>query len=85
VERMEPEVTICRGRKKGKADCNIAVLFILSILFAFTLGLLIGAAISGTILENLAAIIVLAILLGILILVQLIRLICRKEKSYCDK
>ena len=79
---MEPQINItcCEKPRKDNGCCRWLVLAILVTLFAFTLGLIIGAALFGLILLALPAIIVLAIVLFILILIKIIMLICERRK-----
>lgn len=89
VDFMEvQEYTCCCEKKKKcrKISCLGLVAAILSVLFFFVLGLIIGAVVSATILGALAAIIVLAIVLLILLILTLIVLTCkcrnRKHEEY---
>lgn len=75
---MEPQECICFERKDRECCCLGIVVAILAILFSFTIGLLIGAALSIIILLSLPAVIVLAIVLGILLLITLILFFCNK-------
>ncbi len=79
---MEPQINItcCERPRRDNRCCNWLVLAILVTLFAFTLGLIIGAVLFGLILLALPAIIVLAIVLFILILIKIIMLICERRK-----
>ena len=77
---MEPNSeTGCKCKKSNKG-CTILIIGILIALFAFSLGLIIGAVISATVLANLATFIILAVLLFILLVLQIIRVICCKDK-----
>lgn len=77
---MEPQINItCCEKPKRNRCCSLIVLAILFALFTFTLGLLIGAAISSTILSALAAIIVLAVILLILIIIKIIMILCERR------
>ena len=72
----------CEQKKKcRKIGCLGIVAIIIGLLFFFSLGLLIGAAISGTILANLAAIIVLAIVLGVILVLTLILILCKNLRN----
>lgn len=75
---MEPQECVGFEKRERKCCCLEIVVFILAILFSFTIGLLIGAALSIIILLSLPAIIVLAIVLGILLLITLILFFCNK-------
>ena len=69
---MEPQECACydeTNKKCRRFNCLALVAVILSVLFFFVLGLLIGAAIAETILGALAAIIVLAVVLFILLVI----------------
>lgn len=78
---MEPQVTICCNKRENKkCFCRLIVLAILLALFAVTIGIIIGAALSATFLAALAALIVLAIVLGVLTILEIIMLICCKDK-----
>ena len=90
VEYVEPQISItcnednnrrkcrCRG---CRASCGFIVLTILITLFALTLGLIIGAAVSETILGALAALIVLAIVLFILAIIKIIMCVCEGRRE----
>lgn len=79
---MEPQVTICCNRRENKkCFCKLIVLAILIALFTTTIGIIIGAALSGVFLAALAALIVLAIILGVLTILQIIMLLCCREKK----
>ncbi len=79
---MESQVTICCNRREGKeCFCKLLVLMILLTLFAITLGIIIGAALSTVFLRAIAALIVLAIVLGVLSILEAIRIICCMEKN----
>lgn len=82
---MEPQINITCHRPKDECCnrgrfCKILVLAILITLFAFTLGLILGAIFAETIFAALAAIIVLAIILLILILIKIIMLLCERRR-----
>ena len=83
---MEPQETIyCFDNKERKCqekkNCLGIVAVILLVAFAFTIGLLIGAALALVILLSLPAIIVLAIILGLLLLLTVILMICNRKKE----
>ena len=88
---MEPQETIyCFDNKERKCqekkNCLGIVAVILLTAFAFTIGLLIGAALALVILLSLPAIIVLAIILGLLLLLTVILMLCnrkKKKKEHC--
>ena len=86
VTIMEPQEYTCyyeSNKKCRKINCLALVAVILSILFFFVLGLLIGAAIAETILGALAAIIVLAVVLFVLLILSIILLFCKRPKKNC--
>jgi len=71
--------------KKNRRCCIDLVIFVLSILFALTLGLIIGSipAIAVVLFAAIAALIVLAIVFLIGIIVRIIEINCRKNnKNY---
>lgn len=67
----------CRNRK----CCVDLILTILLILFAFVIGVIIGAFTGILVLLGLSGIIATAVILGVLILIRIIMLICCKK--YC--
>lgn len=71
------------GRKERKNRCCVDVIvFILSVLFALTIGLIIASipAIGAVLFTAIAALIILAIILAILIITRVIQLICNRHK-----
>ena len=62
-----------------RRNCFGIVAVILIITFAAVIGLLVGAAISETILGSLAAVIVLTIVIGLLIILAVLLAICNKK------
>lgn len=83
---MEPQENyICYENKKQekcpKVKCLGIVTVILLTVFAVAIGLIIGASLAGVFLENMAAMIVLAIVLGILFVISLILLLCNTKKD----
>ena len=87
---MEPQDTIyCYDNKelkgKNKKNCLGIVAAILLAAFTTVIGIIIGASLAGTFLEALAAIIVLAVVLGILLILTLILLFCNKGKDKKNK
>lgn len=81
---MEPQINItCHSQGNNCCDrgrfCRWLVLAILIALFAFTLGLILGAIFAPIVLLALAAIIVLAIILLILIILKIIMLRCERR------
>lgn len=83
---MEPQENyICYENKKQekcpKVKCLGIVTVILLTVFAVAIGLIIGASLAGVFLWNMAAMIVLAIVLGILFIISLILLLCNTKKD----
>ncbi len=78
-EKMYCECKI-KTRKQRKC-CIDVVIFILSVLFALTLGLIIGSipAVATVLFAALAALIVLAVVFLIGIIVRIIELVCSKK------
>ena len=70
--------------KKNKSSCFDLVIAILAALFIGIIGVIIGAALSSTILGALAAVIVLAVVLFILLSIYVILAICTKNKKKCS-
>lgn len=66
----------CKPKKRH--GCGEYILGILLVSLAVVLGLIIGANLSATLLEALSALIIFAIMLGILILIRVVTLICKK-------
>ena len=66
--------------KKVKKCCVDIIIFILGLLFAFVIGVIIGAQTAIFEVLGLGAFVVLAVLLGILIIIRIIMLICCKRK-----
>lgn len=74
------------GCKQRKNKCCVdAIIFILSVLLALTIGLIIGAipGVGLILLLAIAALIVLAIILVILIIIRIIQLVCNRNKANC--
>lgn len=87
---MEPQEKIycCYDNNEDKCtkkkNCLGIVAIILLTLFTFVIGLLIGEALSMVVLLALPAIIVLAIILGLLLILTIILMFCnRKKKCKC--
>jgi membrane protein YdbS with pleckstrin-like domain len=77
TKKPEPQFTLCW--------CADKVLCFLLILFALTLGLILGAVFAATILSALTALIVLGVLLLVLIIIVLIIKRCKCcKKNPCD-
>jgi len=84
---MEPHEEICycpKKEKKNKACIFTIIAIILSGLF-FTIGLIVGALASATILGALAAIIVLAVVLALLLIFAIILKLCECKEKKCHK
>lgn len=75
--------TGCKQRKNG--CCVDAIIFILSIALALTVGLIIGSipVISIILFLAIAALIVLAVILAILIIIRIIQLVCNRNNKKC--
>ena len=74
----------CKGKEKKQKKCCIdVIIYVLSILFALTLGLIIGSipAVAPVLFEAIAALIILAIILLVLIIVRAVELVCDKCKN----
>jgi len=79
---MEPqEYFLNKGCFKNK--CIALVIDILLVAFFTTIGIIIGAAVSATIMEAMAALITLAITFGVLLIVPIVLLICNRHKKDC--
>lgn len=83
---MEPQETIyCYDNREKKCDrrknCLGIVAIILLAAFTFVIGLLIGAAIAGIIFLSLPAVIVLAVILGLLLILTMILMLCNRKKE----
>lgn len=81
---MEPQEVFCYDKKEEKCNnkCFGIITVILAIAFTFVLGLLIGAAALATeILASFGAIIVLAVILGLLLILSIILLVCNRKKE----
>lgn len=83
---MEPQETIyCYDNRQEKCtkkrNCLGIIAIILLTAFVFVIGLLIGAALVGVIFIALPAIIVLAIILGLLLILTLILIFCNCKKE----
>lgn len=76
---MEPQINISCCNRRRNGGCKLLVLAILITLFAFTIGLIIGAALAETFLAALPAIIVLAVVLLILIIIKIVLILCERR------
>ena len=84
---MEPQDTIyCYDNKENKCtnkkNCLGIIATILLAAFTTVIGIILGASLAGTFLEALAAIIVLAVVLGLFLILTIILLICKKNKKH---
>ena len=78
---MEPQVTICCNKKERKCfNCIGVVIFLISILLAFTLGLIVGILAAATLLANIAVIIASAVILLVLLIIFIILAACNEKK-----
>lgn len=79
---MEPqEYYLTKGCFKNK--CLISIISILLVAFFTTIGIIIGASVAETIVAAMAAMITLAISLGILLIIPIILLICNRRRKDC--
>ena len=78
---MEPQGCYDNKKTCKKRSCLDIVSVILLSAFLFVIGIIVGAVLSATILEALSAIIVLAVILGLLFILSIIFAICKKEKK----
>lgn len=84
VTFMEPQEYsyCCEAKKRCKRpNCLCIIAVILGVLFAGIIGVIIGAEIATAVLEALAAVIVLAITFGVLFILTIILLLCKKHKD----
>ena len=78
---MEPQVTICCNKKERKTlNCINIVIFLISILLTFTIGLIVGITAASTLIGNLAVIIASAVILFVLLIIFIILLLCNEKK-----
>ena len=82
---MESQVDICFKREKNKKRrcCIDLVIFIVSILLAFGIGLIIGALTTLVTFLGIGAIVLFLVTLLILLIIRIIMLICCKKKECC--
>lgn len=74
---LEKEMNGCVTKRKC---CIDVIVFVLSILLAFALGVIIGSVTGILALLGLGSFIVLSVVLAILLLIRIITLICNKQK-----
>ena len=84
---MEPQDTIYwydnkENKCTNKKNCLGIIATILLAAFTTVIGIILGASLAGTFLEALAAIIVLAVVLGLFLILTIILLICKKNKKH---
>lgn len=77
---MEPQEYFL-SKSCFKSKCYIPIIGIFLVAFFTTIGIIIGAAVAETILEAIAALIVLAITFGILLIIPIILLYCNRRKK----
>ena len=80
---MEPQVDICFKREKNKKSrcCIDLVIFVISILLAFGIGVVIGALTGLVTFLGIGAIVLFLVTLPILLIIRIIMLICCKKKE----
>ena len=88
---MEPQEKVCcydntrhgcEYKEEIKKNCLGIIATILLAAFTTVIGIILGASLAGTFLEALAAIIVLAVVLGLFLILTIILLICKKNKKH---
>lgn len=84
--REDEYVYDCSSRRSRRC-CVDVIIFILSILFAFTLGLIIGRIpiINLILLLALPALITLAIVFGVLLIIRIVERKCNRNKCCCNR
>ena len=82
---MEPQVDICFKREKNKKRkcCIDLVIFVISVLLAFGIGVIIGALTGLVAFLGIGAIVLFLVTLLILLIIRIIMLICCKKKECC--
>ena len=82
---MESQVDICFKREKDRKRrcCIDLVIFVVSILLAFGIGLIIGALTTLVTFLGIGAIVLFLVTLLILLIIRIIMLICCKKKDCC--
>ena len=80
---MEPQGCYDNKKTCKKRNCIGIISVILLSAFLSVIGIIVGAVFSATILEALSAIIVLAVILGLLLILSVILMYCKKEKKCC--
>ena len=79
MEPQEQKIYCYCNKDCKKKSCIGIVVSIFFVAFAFTIGLIIGAALSTAVLDSLAAVIILAVVLFILFVAALIIQFCRRR------
>lgn len=88
---MEPQEKVCcydntrhgcEYKEENKKNCLGIIATILFAAFTTVIGIILGALLAGTFLDALAAIIVLAVVLGLFLILTIILLICKKNKKH---
>lgn len=82
---MEPQVDICFKKEKNRKRrcCIDLVIFIISILLTFGIGLIIGAFTDFVSFLGIGAIVLFLTTLLVLLIIRIIMLICCKKKDCC--
>ena len=82
---MEPQVDICFKREKNKKRrcCIDLVIFVVSILLAFGIGLIIGALTGLVAFLGTGAIVLFLVTLLTLLIIRIIMLICCNRRNAC--
>lgn len=81
---MEPQVVdICFKKDKKRKCCMDLVIFVISILLTFAIGLIIGALTGLASFLGIGAIVLFLVTLLVLLAIRIIMLICNKKKSCC--
>ncbi len=88
---MEPQEKVCcydntrhgcEYKEENKKNCLGIIATILFAAFTTVIGIILGASLAGIFLDALAAIIVLAVVLGLFLILTIILLICKKNKKH---
>ena len=88
---MEPQEKVCcydntrhgcEYKEENKENCLGIIATILFAAFTTVIGIILGASLAGIFLDALAAIIVLAVVLGLFLILTIILLICKKNKKH---
>lgn len=88
---MEPQEKVCcydntrhgcEYKEENKKNCLGIIATILFATFTTVIGIILGASLAGIFLDALAAIIVLAVVLGLFLILTIILLICKKNKKH---